>query len=135
MDILPAHLNKDSFRDSFKGLVALEIIHDLPIGFSINNIISRTQVTMSLSISSTSIMLNARTSSSCAVPRRSFIYFFLFESVYQKFNSARGAIHIEIERHRVRKGRQRHDHPIACYIHHNEITLNTQMDTQSRTPQ
>jgi len=36
MDVLPAHLN----RDSFKGLVALEIIHDLPIGFPINNIIS-----------------------------------------------------------------------------------------------
>jgi len=84
MDILPAHLNKDSFRDSFKGLVALEIIHDLPIGFSINNIISRTQVTMSLSISSTSIMLNARTSSSCAVPRRSFIFIFFYLRVFIK---------------------------------------------------
>jgi len=40
MDVLPAHLNGDSFRDSFKGLVALEIIIDLPIGFPINNIIS-----------------------------------------------------------------------------------------------
>ena len=40
MDVLPAHLNRDSFRDSFKGLVALEIIPDLPIGFPINNIIS-----------------------------------------------------------------------------------------------
>jgi len=40
MDVLPAHLNRDSFRDSFKGLVALEIIIDLPIGFPINNIIS-----------------------------------------------------------------------------------------------
>ena len=39
MDVLPAHLNKDSFRDSFKGLVALEIRIDLPIGFPINNII------------------------------------------------------------------------------------------------
>jgi len=38
--VLPAHLNRDSFRDSFKGLVALEIIIDLPIGFPINNIIS-----------------------------------------------------------------------------------------------
>jgi len=28
------------FRDSFKGLVALEITIDLPIGFPINNIIS-----------------------------------------------------------------------------------------------
>jgi len=40
MDVLPAHLNRDSFRDSFKGLVALEIILDLPFGFPINNIIS-----------------------------------------------------------------------------------------------
>ena len=40
MDVLPAHLNRDYFRDSFKGLVALEIIIDLPIGFPINNIIS-----------------------------------------------------------------------------------------------
>ena len=40
MDVLPAHLNRDSFRDSFKGLVALEIIFDLPFGFPINNIIS-----------------------------------------------------------------------------------------------
>jgi len=40
MDVLPAHLNRDSFRDSFKGLVALEITIDLPIGFPINNIIS-----------------------------------------------------------------------------------------------
>jgi len=40
MDVLPAHLNRDSFRDSCKGLVALEIIIDLPIGFPINNIIS-----------------------------------------------------------------------------------------------
>jgi len=36
MDVLPAHLNRDSFRDSFKGLVALEIIFDLPFGFPIN---------------------------------------------------------------------------------------------------
>jgi len=43
MDVLPAHLNRDSFRDSFKGLVALEIIIDLPIGFPINNIISLEQ--------------------------------------------------------------------------------------------
>jgi len=42
MDVLPAHLNRDSFRDSFKGLVALEIILDLPFGFPINNIISLT---------------------------------------------------------------------------------------------
>jgi len=41
MDVLPAHLNRDSFRDSFKGLVALEIIIDLPFGFPINNIISQ----------------------------------------------------------------------------------------------
>jgi len=40
MDVLPAHLNRDSFRNSFKGLVALEIIFDLPFGFPINNIIS-----------------------------------------------------------------------------------------------
>jgi len=40
MDVQPAHLNIDSFRDSFKGLVALEIILDLPFGFPINNIIS-----------------------------------------------------------------------------------------------
>jgi len=40
MDVLPAHLNRDSFRDSFKILVALEIIIDLPFGFPINNIIS-----------------------------------------------------------------------------------------------
>jgi len=40
MDVLPAHLNRDSFRDSFKGLVALEIIFDLPIGFPMINIIS-----------------------------------------------------------------------------------------------
>ena len=40
MDVLPAHLNRDSFRGSFKGLVALEIIFDLPFGFPINNIIS-----------------------------------------------------------------------------------------------
>jgi len=39
MDVLPAHLNRDSFRDSFKGLVALEIIFDLPFGSPINNII------------------------------------------------------------------------------------------------
>jgi len=44
MDVLPAHLNRDSFRDSFKGLVALEIILDLPFGFPINNIISLTAV-------------------------------------------------------------------------------------------
>jgi len=47
MDVIPAHLNRDSFRDSFKGLVALEIFIDLPIGFPINNIIS-----LSLSMSS-----------------------------------------------------------------------------------
>jgi len=42
MDVQPAHLNRDSFRDSFKGLVALEIIIDLPFGFfPINNIISQ----------------------------------------------------------------------------------------------
>jgi len=40
MDVQPAHLNRDSFRDSFKGLVALEIILDLPFGFPINHIIS-----------------------------------------------------------------------------------------------
>jgi len=41
MDVQPAHLNRDSFRDSFKGLVAFEIIIDLPFGFfPINNIIS-----------------------------------------------------------------------------------------------
>jgi len=41
MDVLPAHLNRDSFRDSLKlGLVALEIIFDPPFGFPINNIIS-----------------------------------------------------------------------------------------------
>ena len=40
MDVLPAYLNRDSFQGSFKGLVALEIIIDLPIGFPINNIIS-----------------------------------------------------------------------------------------------
>ena len=40
MDVLPAHLNRDSFRDSLKGLVASEIIIDLPFGFPINNIIS-----------------------------------------------------------------------------------------------
>ena len=40
MDVLPAHLNRDSFRDSFKGFVALEIILYLPCGFPINNIIS-----------------------------------------------------------------------------------------------
>jgi len=45
MDVLPAHLNRDSFRDSFKGLVALEIIVDLPVGFPINNIISLYQNT------------------------------------------------------------------------------------------
>jgi len=39
MDVLPAHLNRDSFRDSFEGLVALEIILDLSFGFPINNII------------------------------------------------------------------------------------------------
>jgi len=40
MDVQPSHLNRDSFRDSLKGLVALEIILDLPFGFPINNIIS-----------------------------------------------------------------------------------------------
>ena len=40
MDLLPAHFNRDSFRDSFKGLVALEIILDFSFGFPINNIIS-----------------------------------------------------------------------------------------------
>jgi len=40
MDVLPAHLNRDSFRDSLKGLVALEIMFDIPFGFPINNIIS-----------------------------------------------------------------------------------------------
>jgi len=39
MDVLPTHLNRDSFRDSLKGLVALEIILDLAFGFPINNII------------------------------------------------------------------------------------------------
>jgi len=34
--------NRDSFRDSFKGLVALKIIIDLPLGFPINNISSQT---------------------------------------------------------------------------------------------
>ena len=45
MDAQPAHLNRDPFRDSFKGLVALEIILDLPFGFPINNIISRARCT------------------------------------------------------------------------------------------
>jgi hypothetical protein len=40
MDVLPAHLNIDSFRDSLEGLVALEIVLDLPFSFPINNIIS-----------------------------------------------------------------------------------------------
>ena len=40
MDVLTAHLNRDSSRDSFKGLVALEIIIDHPIGFPTNKIIS-----------------------------------------------------------------------------------------------
>ena len=44
MDVLPAHLNIDSFRDSLKGLIALEIIFDLPFGFPINNIISLVKV-------------------------------------------------------------------------------------------
>jgi len=44
MDVLPAHLNRDSFRDSFKGLVALEIIFDLPFGFPTKSIISHTYV-------------------------------------------------------------------------------------------
>jgi len=44
MNVLPAHLNRDSFRDSLKGLVALEIIFDLPFGFPINNIISLNSV-------------------------------------------------------------------------------------------
>jgi len=40
---LQPHLNRDSFRDSFKGLVALEISIDLPLGFfPKNNIISLT---------------------------------------------------------------------------------------------
>jgi len=33
MVVQPTHLNRDSFRDAFKGLVALEIIIDLPLGF------------------------------------------------------------------------------------------------------
>jgi len=33
MDVQPAHRNRDSFRDSFKGLVALDIIIDLHNGF------------------------------------------------------------------------------------------------------
>ena len=41
MDVLPAHLNRDSFRDSLKGLVALEIILINPFGFPINKIISQ----------------------------------------------------------------------------------------------
>jgi len=40
MDVQPAHLNRNSFRDFFKGLVTLEIILDLSFGFPINNIIS-----------------------------------------------------------------------------------------------
>jgi len=48
MDVLPAHLNRDSFRDSFKGLVAMEIILDLPFGFPINNIISLTVILIPL---------------------------------------------------------------------------------------
>jgi len=40
MEVLRAHLHRDSFRDSLEGLVALEIILDLPFGFPINNIIS-----------------------------------------------------------------------------------------------
>ena len=40
MDVIPAHLNRDSFRDSLKRLVALEIIFDLPFGFPIDNMIS-----------------------------------------------------------------------------------------------
>jgi len=44
MDVLPEHLNRDSFRDSLKGLVALEIIIDLPFGFPINNVISLAHV-------------------------------------------------------------------------------------------
>jgi len=50
MDVLPAHLNRDSFRDSFKGLVALEITIDLPIGFPINNIISQHTTTAGMCI-------------------------------------------------------------------------------------
>jgi len=41
MDVLPAHPTRDSFRDSFKGIVALEIILDFPFGFPIINIISQ----------------------------------------------------------------------------------------------
>ena len=43
MNVIPAHLNKDSFRHSFKGLAALEIILELPFGFPINDIISLCQ--------------------------------------------------------------------------------------------
>jgi len=42
MDVLPAHLKRDSFRDSLNGLVALEIIFDPPFGFPTNNMISLT---------------------------------------------------------------------------------------------
>jgi len=34
MDVQPAHPNRDSLRDSFKGFVALKIIIDLRFGFS-----------------------------------------------------------------------------------------------------
>jgi len=45
MDVQPAHLNRDSFRDYFKGSVALEIIIDIPFGFfPINNIISHKKI-------------------------------------------------------------------------------------------
>jgi len=47
MDVQPAHLNRDSFRDSLKGLLALEIINDLSIGFPINIIISLSMQQMS----------------------------------------------------------------------------------------
>jgi len=41
MDVQPARPNRDSFRDSFEGFDALEIMIDLPLGFfPINNIIS-----------------------------------------------------------------------------------------------
>ena len=65
MDVLPAHLNRDSFRDSFKGLVALEIIIDLPIGFPINNIIS--QSTQTSLLSSNSILKGGKEGGDCSV--------------------------------------------------------------------
>jgi len=74
MDVQPAHLNRDSFRESFEGLVALEIMIDLPIGFPINNIISLSVGEGTIILQASGEVLVAPAKESCALEKQARVH-------------------------------------------------------------